>query len=188
MRLVEQVHAFVRTHLQAGDIAIDATAGNGHDTCFLAERVGPDGLVFAFDIQRAALNATRARLATRGMEGRARLILADHACLADHLPGPLHSRLGAVLFNLGYLPGGDHALTTRPHTTLAAIAAARAILPPRGVIAITGYRGHAGGEAECRAIDQALQGRARPLRRIETPNHGPIAWLIAPKASGSRRD
>jgi predicted methyltransferase len=37
--------------LQAGDVAVDATAGNGHDTLFLAEAVGPTGRVHAVDVQ-----------------------------------------------------------------------------------------------------------------------------------------
>ncbi len=37
-----------------GDIVIDATMGNGHDTQFLAELVGENGHVYAFDIQESA--------------------------------------------------------------------------------------------------------------------------------------
>lgn len=37
-----------------GDIVVDATMGNGHDTQFLAELVGENGHVYAFDIQESA--------------------------------------------------------------------------------------------------------------------------------------
>ena len=37
--------------MEPGDFVIDATMGNGHDTAFLAELVGPSGEVFAFDIK-----------------------------------------------------------------------------------------------------------------------------------------
>ena len=40
-----------------GDYAVDATLGNGHDTCFLAEIVGDSGKVFGFDIQKKRLKA-----------------------------------------------------------------------------------------------------------------------------------
>lgn len=38
-----------------GDTVIDATAGNGHDTVFLAQLVGRQGRVWAFDVQSSAL-------------------------------------------------------------------------------------------------------------------------------------
>ena len=47
--------------IRPGDIVIDATAGNGHDTLFLAENVGPDGRVLAFDVQAVAIDSTRRR-------------------------------------------------------------------------------------------------------------------------------
>ncbi len=37
--------------VQAGDTVVDATAGNGHDTLFLAKLVGPSGAVYAIDVQ-----------------------------------------------------------------------------------------------------------------------------------------
>ncbi len=51
MRLTEQVHQHIEKILQSGDIAIDATTGNGHDTLFLAQCIGKTGAIFAFDVQ-----------------------------------------------------------------------------------------------------------------------------------------
>ena len=45
-----------------GETVVDATAGNGNDTHFLAEHVGENGHVYAFDIQQAALDSTAERL------------------------------------------------------------------------------------------------------------------------------
>ena len=42
-----------------GDICIDATAGNGHDTLLLAELVGASGSIIAFDIQEQAVQETK---------------------------------------------------------------------------------------------------------------------------------
>ncbi len=50
--------------LHPGGTAADFTMGNGHDT-FSAEPL-PGGKVWAFDIQPAALEATRALLAENG--------------------------------------------------------------------------------------------------------------------------
>ena len=48
-----------------GDIAIDATCGNGNDTLALAELLfadGGQGLIYAFDLQQIALKNTSALL------------------------------------------------------------------------------------------------------------------------------
>ena len=34
-----------------GDTVVDATCGNGHDSKWLAQAVGPTGTLYAFDIQ-----------------------------------------------------------------------------------------------------------------------------------------
>lgn len=63
---LERVLPFARSLLQTavkeGDYAVDATLGNGHDTCFLAEIVGDNGKVFGFDIQKEAIESSTIRL------------------------------------------------------------------------------------------------------------------------------
>ena len=63
---LERVLPFARTLLQTavkeGDYAVDATLGNGYDTCFLAEIVGDNGKVFGFDIQKEAIESSTTRL------------------------------------------------------------------------------------------------------------------------------
>ena len=54
-------HLYVKKIVQPGDVVIDATTGNGYDTCFLANLVGKNGLVFGFDIQEQAIDNTLAR-------------------------------------------------------------------------------------------------------------------------------
>lgn len=62
--------------LQPGDIAVDATMGNGHDTLFMAECVGKTGLVYAFDIQAQAIEATSST--DTPFEQRVQLIFDGH--------------------------------------------------------------------------------------------------------------
>lgn len=91
-------HDFIDSLLQEGDIAVDATAGNGHDTLYLAQKVGERGHVYAFDVQQAALDSTKERLAENGIpEGRVTLILSGHERMADYVKEPVR----CVLFNLG---------------------------------------------------------------------------------------
>jgi len=141
--------------LAPGGIAIDATAGNGVDTLFLARTAGPKGHVYAFDIQEQALARTRQRLA-EDANGDAMapvtLIQAGHEKMAEIIPKTEHGRISAVMFNLGYLPGGDPALITQPGTTLAAMEAAIGLLAPGGVLTAVLYPGHDGGEAEAEAV------------------------------------
>ena len=50
IRWTDLAHDAVRAMLHHGDIAINATAGNGRDTLFLLQCVGTTGRIFAFDI------------------------------------------------------------------------------------------------------------------------------------------
>ena len=57
---------FILTHLKEGDIAVDFTMGNGHDTEFLSKTVGESGHVYAFDVQQMALESTAKNLKESG--------------------------------------------------------------------------------------------------------------------------
>ena len=61
--------------------------------------------------------------------------------------------LSAVVFNLGYLPCGDRTVITRSETTLPATEQALNLLRPGGILAITAYPGHDGGDSERTAVD-----------------------------------
>lgn len=142
-------HLILRRFLHPGDRAVDATCGNGNDTLLLAELVGPQGRVWGFDIQEQAIQATRQRLDQAGLGDRVELILAGHEAMAGHAQAPLK----AVVFNLGYLPGSDRSIITRPETTGEALEQALAMLAPGGVVAVTVYPGHGGGASERRVVD-----------------------------------
>ncbi len=132
--------------LQPGEVAVDATVGNGHDTLFLAQQVGAQGHVYGFDIQEEALARTRRRLEEAGLRDRVTLLQMGHEHMAEAVPAAWHGRIGAVMFNLGYLPGGsDRTCITRPQTTVPALEAALRLLRPGGVLTVVAYRGHPGG-------------------------------------------
>lgn len=143
-------HLFIRNFTRAGDLAVDATCGNGNDTLLLAELVGPGGRVWAFDIQQAATERTIARLSQAGLEGRVVTVHAGHESMTAHLTGPVN----LVVFNLGYLPGGDRGLTTRPETTLSGLVQSLSILNPGGILLVTVYPGHDGALAEQLAVEE----------------------------------
>ena len=140
--------------VQPGDTVIDATMGNGHDTLMLCEAVGPEGKVYAFDIQEAAVAETGKLLQTHGMADRARLIRSGHEHMREFVKEPVR----AVVFNLGWLPGGDHAVTTHWETTSRAVQAALELLQSGGVLVICAYPGHAEGDRERQELTRLLGG------------------------------
>ena len=153
--LTEQAHAIIRQVVRLGDVAIDATAGNGHDTKFLAELVGATGHVYAIDIQPEALRRTVALLNDAALS-HVHLAQRDHAELKEFIPEQNHGHVAAVMFNLGYLPGGNRSLATRTDSTLAAIRSALEMLRPDGVLTVIVYPGHSGGDDEATAVERLM--------------------------------
>ena len=127
--------------MREGDICIDATAGNGRDTEVLCELVGGTGKVYAFDIQEIALENTRKRLEEAGLLGRVRLILAGHEKMADVVDEREQGEVSCVVFNFGYLPGGDYEIATKAETSILAIKQALNIVKKGGLVSLCIYSG-----------------------------------------------
>ncbi|WP_206026244.1 class I SAM-dependent methyltransferase [Roseimicrobium sp. ORNL1] len=152
---VQWSHHIVGPRLRVGDWVVDATAGNGHDSIFLAERVLPSGRVFTFDLQAQAIEKTRENLAknvTIQQLAEVTLFQAGHERMSELLPTEARGRLRAVMFNFGYLPGGDKKIITREETSLAAVRIALEWLAEDGVMTIVLYPGHDGGREEASAV------------------------------------
>ncbi len=157
LSVLSQAQRYVTERVQIGEPVIDATTGNGVDTLFLAKLTGPSGIVFAFDVQAAALERTRERLENAASAGErtgtVRLLLAGHEEMRSRVPAEYHGRIAAIMFNLGYLPGADQQLTTQSDTTLTALASALTLLRGGGVLTVVVYPGHEGGDAEAAAVE-----------------------------------
>jgi SAM-dependent methyltransferase len=165
--------------LGPGDLAVDTTVGNGHDTLFLARCIAPHGRVFGFDVQQTALSSARSRLAAAGLAGLVDFELCGHERMRERLPAAWHGRVAAVMFNLGYLPGADKTLVTRAETTLAALDQAVALLRPGGLISLLLYRDHAGAADEVAAVEGWLGRLDRGLRLSSHASPGPVLHLLA---------
>ena len=137
-----------------GAVAVDATMGNGQDTLWLCERVGDNGRVYAFDVQQEAVQRTRERLESAGMSGRATLYCMGHERMAEAVCEPVD----AVMFNLGWLPGAAHGVTTQVETTLRAVDAALSLLKPDGLMTVCVYPGHDEGARELEALLRWAEG------------------------------
>ena len=142
--------ALLRPWIREGDLVIDATAGNGHDTLFLAECVGVEGKVLAFDVQQVALVAARKRLSGAGYVERVEFFHEPHSKMGAYASP---ETVAVVMFNLGYLPGEDHEVTTLTGETLAALEVAVRMLKPGGALSVICYPGHASGAEEAEAVE-----------------------------------
>lgn len=146
--LLSMAQKIVGGAVVAGSTVVDCTVGNGKDTLFLARLVGPKGTVFGFDVQKVALERTRARLVEVGLAERVRLTLAGHEELEVHIPDGLVGRISACMFNLGYLPGAKRRVTTHAQSTVRALSSCVNLLADGGVVTIVTYSGHPGGREE----------------------------------------
>ena len=146
----------VGQYVKPGDTVIDGTMGNGHDTLALAKLVGSEGCVIAFDVQPVALENTRVLLESEREEvGRTnvRLILDSNANMRKYVGGDGETEeVNAVLFNLGYLPGGDKSVTTTKEETLRAVSEALDLVKPGGLVCAVLYSGHQQGAEEKAAL------------------------------------
>ena len=183
MRLTEKVHTILTNHLHEGDLAIDATAGNGYDTIFLAEQVGLSGKVIAIDIQDIAIRSTREKLESAGLVDHVRLMTDDHSVVLKKLIPVDRGKVAAITFNLGYLPGSDKSIQTRAESTEEALAASIQLLTNGGFLCVTAYRGHSGGAVEAETVETFMrksqsEGHAVDRHQPESSNSPPILWVL----------
>lgn len=148
----EMVHSEAKKLIFSGAVAVDATMGNGEDTAFLCEAVGKDGKVYAFDVQDDAVMRTKRRLREADLLERAVIIKDGHEKVRDYVA----EAIAVAVFNLGYLPGGDHAVTTLASTTVRAIEDCLRLLQEEGAILIALYWGHKNGEEEKKVVEAYL--------------------------------
>lgn len=188
-QVVNWSHRLLGEVLGAGDFAIDLTAGNGYDTLMLAQAVGPTGRVLALDLQNQALEKSAECLRQQGFFASrpdvpviplplgVSLAQASHADLSVWCDRPPQ----AIIANLGYLPGGDKNLVTKPDSTLMALHAGCDLLAPGGRIAVVVYTGHPGGRSEAGAVEgffAKLDERKFEVLRLEVVNRPQAPFLL----------
>ena len=180
-QITEWCHHFMENHVKEGDLCIDATAGNGNDTLFLCKLVGEKGKVIAFDIQEEAVANTRKRLAEQELSERAEVLLESHENLSHYAE---EASVSCIVFNFGYLPGGDHALATKKESSIKAIHEGLHLLKKGGMMSLCIYSGGDSGFEERDAILAELKNLdgKRYLEIVSEyynrPNHPPIPVLI----------
>ena len=180
-QITEWCHHFIREHVKQGDICIDATAGNGNDTQLLCELVGEHGKVFAFDIQEKAVQHTKERLEQAKLLPRAEVLLESHVNMKHYVE---EDAISCIVFNFGYLPGGDHSLATRKDTSIQAIHEGLTLLKKGGMMSLCIYSGGDSGFEERDAILEELKNLDSKRYLVimsfyyNRPNNPPIPVLI----------
>lgn len=181
--VLEVARQLIRQRVQGHETVIDATMGNGNDTLFLAQLVKDQGKVIAYDIQEQAIAKTRERLQREGLADRVELLLASHEEMAS-----LTVQAAAIMFNLGYLPGGDKQITTLPESTIRAIQSGLHVLRPGGIMTIMVYWGHPAGVLEKEAVEEFCQGLDQvsylvlKYQYVNQRNHAPFLLAIERRA------
>lgn len=180
-QVTEWIHHFVREHVKEGSLCIDATMGNGNDTALLSKLAGSSGKVLAFDIQEQALAHTKKRLQEEGCPDNCTLLLKSHEEMADFAAA---ESVSCMMFNFGYLPGGDHEKATKAESSLRAIRAGLGLLEKGGLMTLCIYSGGDTGFEEKEAVlsyVRALDARTYLVIQseyINRPNHPPTPVLI----------
>lgn len=136
-QITEYCHQLLEHHICQGDCCIDATCGRGHDTEFLCQRVGSGGKVYAFDIQKCAIEQTKQRLEQAGCAERAVLICDSH----ENMKIYVMDAVSVIMFNFGYLPGGSHTISTKAESSISAVEQGLDLLKPGGIMSLCIYSG-----------------------------------------------
>jgi SAM-dependent methyltransferase len=114
------------------EFALDATCGNGHDTRFLAQHFKQ---VLGTDIQPLAIRRTLQQITEYT---NVKILLHSHETIHEGI----HQPIDAILFNLGFLPGGNRHITTHGETTVLAIQHLLPLLKKGGKCILVLYSQH----------------------------------------------
>lgn len=176
----------IKRYVKQGDIVLDCTVGNGWDTLLLSQLVGNKGKVYGFDIQQIAITNTKNLLKRKGLENNVKLFLDGH----ENIDQYIDEKLNLIIYNLGYLPGGNKEIKTIANTTIKSISKSLNLLRQNGILLITVYLGHAGGMEEKESIETLLtklnQKDFNVLKYefINQINNPPILYIIEKSNNG----
>mgnify|MGYP000547323981 CR=1 FL=1 len=123
--------------------------GNGNDTLLLSRLCGSSGRVLSFDIQKQALTNTEALLNKEQLPKNYTLILDSHEHMDQYTE---NTPVSCIIFNLGYLPGGDHNLAQKNETSIPALTKALSLLKKGGLLSLCIYSGGDSGFDERDAV------------------------------------
>ncbi|KZL91129.1 tRNA (mnm(5)s(2)U34)-methyltransferase [Clostridium magnum] len=141
----ELSHYIIKNFSCNFNIAVDATLGNGYDTDFLSNNFLK---VYSFDIQQCAIKTYENKNINNVI-----LINDSHENFIKYI----NEKVNCIMYNLGFLPGGDKNITTKCESTLMSLESSLNIIDKGGLITIALYRGHEEGKKEENAVINFVQ-------------------------------
>ena len=156
---IQLSHILIKSVLSRNNVynIVDATAGNGNDTLFLAQNMQKYTKLYAFDIQESALNSAKKNIQENSMDiancDNIKFICDSH----DRIDAYVLGNIDLAIFNLGYLPGGNHDITTKCETTKKAVQIVLDKLSLNGCLAIVLYSAHEEGLKEANLLREFLE-------------------------------
>ena len=179
--ITQYCHERIKQMIKNPFLCIDATAGTGKDTTFLAALVGEKGRVISMDIQEMAIEQTKLRLAKEQLSDRVEFVLDSHAHMDRYAK---EGSVSLIVFNLGYLPGGDHSIATMADSSRKAVETGLRLLKKGGLMTLCIYSGGDTGFQERDAMLDFIR-QLDPHRYlviqseyVNRPNDPPIPVLI----------
>ena len=168
---LQTTHRLWEALVKPGDIIIDATCGNGHDSKFLASlalKENTASKLYCIDIQGDAIHNTKQLLLSNPSLSS---LVDKQVCFTEGshevFPGDIvPGTVTLICYNLGYLPGKKrvndvvtgafNAVITKPDTTVRSLHNALPLLKEGGMLSVVAYPGHPGGQEEVEAVQQHL--------------------------------
>ncbi|MBQ4339778.1 MAG: class I SAM-dependent methyltransferase [Firmicutes bacterium] len=180
-QITEYCHHMIEAFAVETESCIDATMGNGVDTAFLCRLAGEQGKVIAFDIQEKAVENTGKLLEREGLREQAKLVLDSHDNMDKYAEA---ESADIIVFNFGYLPGGDHKISTKAATSVSAVEKGLGILKKGGIMSLCIYSGGDSGYEEKEALLEYVKALDHKRYIVITheffnrPNDPPLPVLI----------
>jgi len=146
MQGVEFSHWIIDNYLDEYNVLVDATCGNGYDTLFLSSKISKKGKLYAFDIQKSAIESTKSKF--KDKKTNVEFINDGH----ENLDKYLNEDINCIIYNSGYLPGSNKKVVTKKETTIKSLKIALELLANNGLIVLVIYSEHEGGRKEKNAV------------------------------------
>ena len=135
-------------------------------------------MLYCFDVQDIALQKTREALQAKNplYMDRVHLEKRNHRNFPEYIRP---SSVKLIVYNLGYLPGGNKDITTQGEDSIESIVNALDLLQPRGLLSVLCYRMHSEDAMEETKDVEAVLTSLDP-QRFRSFAHYPINWPLAP--------
>ncbi|MDO5724690.1 MAG: class I SAM-dependent methyltransferase [Tissierellia bacterium] len=144
---------YIESYIKPSSKVLDLTLGNGKDALNLVNAIGDDGTFYGFDIQNEAIEKSRKLLESSKSKPKIILINECHSKVRDIIT----ENIDFAIMNLGFMPGGDKTIITKPKTTIKCIECVLKLMSAGAFFVISSYIGHDGGDIEQKEIDILLK-------------------------------